>query len=98
MAAPKRQTDGLPDLELSDFTAEELNTTFHLWGADPGVKNIYTASDDHGVEDSHQIRKYSTDEYYTRAGYKKTNREIAQIKQDNQELLSRNCYNNFQDC
>ncbi|KAG2208512.1 hypothetical protein INT47_010208 [Mucor saturninus] len=60
-------TAGLPDFELSDFTPEELENNFHLWGVEPGMTNIFTSSDGHG-DIPHQIRKYSTAEYYVRAG------------------------------
>ncbi|KAI9363280.1 hypothetical protein BD770DRAFT_215562 [Pilaira anomala] len=75
LAGPRQQQAALPDLDLSDFTGEEINQRFHLWDVDPGLKTIFTASDGYG-EDPHQVRKYSTDEYYTRAGFKKTSRKF----------------------
>ncbi|GAA5808661.1 hypothetical protein MFLAVUS_002054 [Mucor flavus] len=86
LAGPKRQLDKLPDLDLNDFTTEEINENFHLWSVDPGQVNIYTASDGHGTN-PHQVRKYSTAEYYTRAGLKITNQHILNYKNANLQLL-----------
>lgn len=86
LAVPKRQMGEFPDLDLHDFTTEELNTRFHLWGVDPGQVNIFTASDGHGTG-HHQTRKYSTAEYYTRAGFKKTNATILNLKNDDELFL-----------
>ncbi|GAA5807717.1 hypothetical protein MFLAVUS_001091 [Mucor flavus] len=69
LAGPQNQTTALPDLEISDFSLEEIGTRFHLWDVDSGQKNIFTASDGHG-EEAHQLRKYSAAEYYTCAGLK----------------------------
>lgn len=41
LVGPKKQTSDLPVLDLSDFTAEEISTRFHLWGADHGMTNVY---------------------------------------------------------
>ncbi|KAG2231243.1 hypothetical protein INT48_006818, partial [Thamnidium elegans] len=70
LAGPERQSDKLPNLDLNDFTPEEINEHFHLWGIDPGQVNIFTASDGYDT-DPHQLRKYSIAEYYTRAESKK---------------------------
>ncbi|KAI8061398.1 hypothetical protein BDF21DRAFT_429447, partial [Thamnidium elegans] len=70
LAGPERQSNKLPNLDLNDFTPEEINKRFHLWGVDPGQISIFTASDGHDT-DPHQLRKYSTAEYYTRTGFKK---------------------------
>ncbi|KAG2230908.1 hypothetical protein INT48_000020 [Thamnidium elegans] len=67
LAGPERQSNKLPNLDLNDFTPEEINKRFHLWGVDPGQISIFTASDGHDT-DPHQLRKYSTAEYYTRTG------------------------------
>ena len=75
LAGPKNQAATLPDPDLSDFDVDELANTFHLWGQ----TEIFTASDGH-TDDAHQIRRYSTDEYYTFAGYKKTNKRILNVK------------------
>ncbi|GAA5812669.1 hypothetical protein MFLAVUS_006126 [Mucor flavus] len=61
LAGLKKQMSDLPDLELSDLTAEEISTIFHLWSADPGITNIYTSSDGHD-NNAHQVRKYSAAE------------------------------------
>ncbi|KAI8082116.1 hypothetical protein BDF21DRAFT_417154 [Thamnidium elegans] len=70
LTGPERQSNKLPNLDVNDFTPEEINERFHLWGVEPGQINIFTASDGHDT-DPHQLRKYSTAEYYTRTGFKK---------------------------
>ncbi|GAA5799348.1 hypothetical protein HPULCUR_004762 [Helicostylum pulchrum] len=85
LAGPKNPDANLPDLDLNDFTPRELNENFCLWGADPGQTNIFTASDGHG-NDSHQVQKYSTAEYYTRAGFKKSNKTILNLKNGDEQL------------
>lgn len=86
LAGPRNQDANLPGLELSDFTQEELNENFCLWGVDPGQVNIFTASDGHG-DDPHQVRKYSTAEYYTRAGFKQSNKVILESKNGDEQFL-----------
>lgn len=86
LAGPKKQESDLPDLTLDDFTAEELNERFCLWGVDPGQINIFTASDGHGT-DPHQVRRYSAAEYYTRAGFKRTNKVILNLKNNDEQFL-----------
>ncbi|GAA5813016.1 hypothetical protein MFLAVUS_006482 [Mucor flavus] len=86
LAGPKKQESDLPDLALDDFTAEELNERFCLWGVDPGQINIFTASDGHGT-DPHQVRRYSAAEYYTRAGFKRTNKVILNLKNNDEQFL-----------
>ncbi|GAA5807598.1 hypothetical protein MFLAVUS_000964 [Mucor flavus] len=86
LAGPQKQAAALPDLEISDFSLEEIGTRFHLWGVDPGQKNIFTASDGHG-EEAHQVRKYSAAEYYTRAGFKRTNQRIIDLKNEDEKFL-----------
>ncbi|KAI8065060.1 hypothetical protein BDF21DRAFT_427729 [Thamnidium elegans] len=75
LTVPERQSNKLSNLDLNDFTPEEINERFHLWGVNPGQINIFTASDGHNTN-PHQLRKYSTAEYYTRTGFKKTNLHI----------------------
>ncbi|KAI9250872.1 hypothetical protein EDC94DRAFT_697874, partial [Helicostylum pulchrum] len=96
LAGPKNPGANLPDLNLNDFTPRELNENFCLWDADPDQTNIFTASNGHG-NDSHQVRKYSTAEYYTRAGFKKSNKTILNLKNGDEQLseAERNSY--FQD-
>ncbi|KAG2231321.1 hypothetical protein INT48_001257 [Thamnidium elegans] len=67
LTVPERQSNKLSNLDLNDFTPEEINERFHLWGVNPGQINIFTASDGHNTN-PHQLRKYSTAEYYTRTG------------------------------
>lgn len=51
------------ELELTDFTLEELNELFRPCALDPGRTNAYTAAYGCGPE-SHAIVRYTTDEYY----------------------------------
>ena len=75
-----------PDLELTDFSTDKLINIFHLWGVDPGQVNIFTASDGHG-NGNHEVRRYSAAEYYTRAGFKKTNEKILNMRNSNKEYM-----------
>ena len=75
-----------PDLELNDFTPDELQNRFRLWGVDPGQVNIFTASDGHGDGD-HEVRRYSAAEYYIRAGFKKINEKILNMKNVNEVYM-----------
>jgi hypothetical protein len=61
--------DSLPNLDYTDFDKEDLDI-FHLWGSDPGITSIYVSNDGSDKE-SHQVRSYSTAEFYCRAGFKK---------------------------
>ena len=55
-------------------------------GVDPGQINIFTASDGHG-NGNHEVRRYSAAEYYTRAGFKKTNEKILNMRNSNEEYM-----------
>ncbi|KAG1436502.1 hypothetical protein G6F56_013533 [Rhizopus delemar] len=35
----------LPNLEFEDFTPDELENAFRLWGLGPGQKSVFTAVD-----------------------------------------------------
>ncbi|KAI9470967.1 MAG: hypothetical protein EXX96DRAFT_643986 [Benjaminiella poitrasii] len=63
----------LPNLELENFVPDELQNTFRLWRLDPSQKAIFTAVDGH-TNDQHEIRHFSTAEFYIFAGYKRTSR------------------------
>jgi hypothetical protein len=78
-ARPAKPGSELPELDFDDFTEDELQDTFHLWGVDPGITEIFVAVDDH-EDDAHQIRKMSTTEFHVQAGYEKTNQKIAKMK------------------
>ncbi|SAL96236.1 hypothetical protein, partial, partial [Absidia glauca] len=54
----------LPDLELEDFTPELVNNHFRLWGIDPGMTHIFTATDG-----SSQYLKYSSAEWRAKSGF-----------------------------
>ncbi|CAO3676920.1 unnamed protein product [Rhizopus stolonifer] len=55
LTGPKKQTEDLPDLDLSDLTANKMDTAFYLWSTDPGMTNIFIASDGYS-HDVHQTR------------------------------------------
>ncbi|KAG0184584.1 hypothetical protein DFQ28_010889, partial [Apophysomyces sp. BC1034] len=82
--------DQLPDLDPSDFDADELSEAFELWGADPGLTNVFFACNGNGTE-PYEIRKISTAEYYTKAGFKAATRKIHKKKVEHriQELEQR---------
>jgi hypothetical protein len=69
--ARKSKADGLPDLGFEDFKLEELDTHFHLWVSDPGLRDIHVSVDGH-TGDRHQVLLMSTTQYYAIAGYNKT--------------------------
>jgi len=71
----------LPDLEARDFDEIELRNHFNLWGLDPGVTHIFEASDDSGPN-PHQVRRYSSAEFESLAGYPKTNTRIRELKEE----------------
>ncbi|KAI8393975.1 uncharacterized protein BYT42DRAFT_477292, partial [Radiomyces spectabilis] len=75
----RRKYEALPNLTMDDFTTDKLQGTFQLWGADPGMTEVFVASDGHD-ENPHQVRKFSTDEFYTVAGFKKTNSKVLNLK------------------
>ncbi|KAG0176318.1 hypothetical protein DFQ29_006283 [Apophysomyces sp. BC1021] len=76
--ARSTSNDQLPDLDPSDFD-DELNEAFELWGADPGLTYVFVVCNSNGTEPC-EVRKISTVEYYTKAGFKATTREIHKKK------------------
>lgn len=50
-------TFGILELELLYCTPDELENDFHLWGSDPRMISVFTASDSHS-DTPHQLRKY----------------------------------------
>ncbi|KAI8096283.1 uncharacterized protein BX664DRAFT_245291, partial [Halteromyces radiatus] len=52
-----------------------------VWGVDPGVTEVFVAVDNSDPSERHQVRKFSSAEYYVKAGYKKTNNTICETKQ-----------------
>ncbi|KAI8390992.1 uncharacterized protein BYT42DRAFT_178017 [Radiomyces spectabilis] len=75
----RRSDETLPDLEDNDFAIWEL-PYLRVWGADPGMTDVFVASDGgtfapndgDAVPDSppHEIRRFSTVEFYTKTQYK----------------------------
>ncbi|KAG2203935.1 hypothetical protein INT47_007518, partial [Mucor saturninus] len=78
-AVPKDNKD--IRLEMNDFETWEMQDVLRLWGADPGVTDIFVASDGNG-NDAHEIRSISTAEYYVKAGYKKNQVTTKSLKQE----------------
>ncbi|KAI8369649.1 uncharacterized protein BYT42DRAFT_117534 [Radiomyces spectabilis] len=76
----RRKLESLPQLAIEDFTTAELDRTFHLWGVDPGITEIFVASDGHGQQ-THQIRRCSTAEFYHNSGVKKSAAKMLAMKQ-----------------
>lgn len=82
-ARKKRVLDALPELDFVDFSEQELKEDFHLWGADPGRRDVFVMVDGHESH-PHQVRRISTAEYYTVAGYNKTRSRIQNAKTSKQ--------------
>lgn len=78
-AAPSETS--LPSLDIKDFSTEDLQNKFHLSAADPGVTEVFATVDGH-QDDSHEIRKMSTREYYHSAGYDRTNHKILSARRE----------------
>ncbi|KAG0161903.1 hypothetical protein DFQ30_004962 [Apophysomyces sp. BC1015] len=55
------------ELELEDFTTEEINNYYRVCVIDPGVRHLYTASYGAG-ETEHEVRRCSSREYYCMTG------------------------------
>ncbi|SAM00113.1 hypothetical protein [Absidia glauca] len=53
----------LPDLELDDIARPHVADHFDLWGVDPGIKDIFMATDG-----ASQYRKFSAAEYRCKTG------------------------------
>ena len=87
VCSTKSNQDGLPGLDLEDFSVEEIAHEYHHWAADPGLTNIYSAVDGHGDEEPHQYRKFSAKEFYHLAGFDITNDKIAKYRLDEEGLV-----------
>ncbi|GAA5800247.1 hypothetical protein HPULCUR_005672 [Helicostylum pulchrum] len=61
-AAKKSQSKATKGLTPKDFENEVKNNEAVVWGADPGVTEIYTAVDSGCTQDKERIRKTSTKE------------------------------------
>jgi hypothetical protein len=55
----------MTDLELDDFTADEINTYLRPCALDPGINNAFTASYGYG-EEEHMLLSLTTKEYYNK--------------------------------
>lgn len=66
-------------LELEDFTAEEVDKYFRPVALDPGRRKIFKAAYGCG-EDSHEIRQCSTAEYYNMTGSPQRNKVLHREK------------------
>ncbi|CAO3688856.1 unnamed protein product [Rhizopus stolonifer] len=92
--AKKTNMDVLPNLGLEDFVPDEVQNTFRLWGLDPGLKSVFIAVDGH-TNDQHEIRHFSTAEFYTFAGYKRTSRRLQNLKDPPQHLQVKQAESNL---
>ncbi|KAI8099803.1 uncharacterized protein BX664DRAFT_248954, partial [Halteromyces radiatus] len=73
------------DIGLTDLKQTEemgvFNKHFMLWGLDPGLRDIFVATN--GIDGSNQQRSKSTAEYYTGTGHRKRRLRQQQLKKDN---------------
>ncbi|KAI8377583.1 uncharacterized protein BYT42DRAFT_349712 [Radiomyces spectabilis] len=76
----RRKLESLPQLAIENFTTAELDRAFHLWGVDPGITEIFAVNDGHGQQ-THQIRRCSTAEFYHNSGVKKSAAKMLAMKQ-----------------
>ncbi|KAI9481283.1 MAG: hypothetical protein EXX96DRAFT_465100, partial [Benjaminiella poitrasii] len=94
MFAKRINMDVFLNLELEDFVPDELQNTFRLWKLDPGQKSVFTAVDGH-TNDQHEMRHFSTAEFYTFAGYKRTSRRLQNLKDSPQHLQVKQAKSNL---
>lgn len=71
----------LPDLELEDIAKPHVAQYFDLWGADPGLKDIFVATDG-----QQQYRKFSAAEYRCKTG--QTRRKAARDRLQRQANIT----------
>ncbi|KAI9263631.1 hypothetical protein EDC94DRAFT_670893 [Helicostylum pulchrum] len=81
-AAKKSQSKATKGLTPKDFENEVKNNEAVVWGADPGVTEIYTAVDSGCTQDKERIRKTSTKEYYHNCDY--NNVKATRMKHQNE--------------
>ncbi|CEP07793.1 hypothetical protein [Parasitella parasitica] len=84
-------SNSLTSLTLQDLAPESLSHC-KIWGVDPGVKEVFVAVDgsDRAIYNAsevssnahHQALQFLSSEYYVKAGFKKTNTRICQLKKD----------------
>lgn len=72
----------LADLELEDFSRDEIENGYHLWAVDLGVTQPFVAVDGH-ENGPHQVRQMSAKEYRHLAGYDLSNARLAAWKNAN---------------
>ena len=66
-------------LGFSDFTVQEVENSFEVVGVDPGRSQVFTASYGCG-NDSHQVRRCSSKEYYAMTGSPRRNAKLQKEK------------------
>jgi hypothetical protein len=66
----------LPDLELDDIARPHVADHFDLWGVDPGIKDIFMATDG-----ARQYRRFSAAEYRSKTGETRRSSERSQVHQ-----------------
>jgi hypothetical protein len=74
----KTEIDNI-DLELDDFSSEEVQEFFHPCAIDPGRTNAVTAAYGYGST-SHMLRRLSTKEYYHQIGSQQSNASVQRMK------------------
>jgi hypothetical protein len=68
------------DLQLDDFTMQEVDEYFRSCAVDPGVNTLVTAAYGHGNE-RHQLRRFSNSEYYAVTGSSRRNDQLNKKKE-----------------
>ncbi|ORY91372.1 hypothetical protein BCR43DRAFT_518717 [Syncephalastrum racemosum] len=79
LARQRREGEHVKD--VTELAVDEAwQNKYEIWGVDPGVTEVFVASNDHN-EAPHQIRKMSAAEFYSIAGYKKSSKKMLEAKQ-----------------
>lgn len=67
------------ELELQDFTSEEISKYYRVCAIDPGVRHLFTASYGAGGA-HHEVRRCSSKEYYTMTGSLRRGKQLLSSK------------------
>lgn len=76
--APKKTSI---ELELEDFSSDDIETYFRPCALDPGRRDVCWAAYGFGC-DEHELCKCSTIEYYTMTGSRKKNKKLAKERKE----------------
>jgi hypothetical protein len=82
-------------LGFSDFTVQEVENSFEVVGVDPGRSQVFTASYGCG-NDSHQVRRCSSKEYYAMTGSPRRNAKLQKVKSAKRHFRNRKPMSNVQ--